>query len=165
MRQIRLLLLMSIAACAHRRSDPFGELQMLTPVSLPGDSIVVVRLRRQHPCETRVPRMSHFSDDIAASKLCTLVETAVATIRDLKAAADVLPDLREFRIERVLCATVRESAFRNDVTGEIALADWTLEFHSDQQPGVVVGISRLTGEARAYKEHNEFGYSAEDLCE
>jgi hypothetical protein len=161
------LFLMSIAllGCVHRNSDPFGERQTLTTVSLPTDSAVLARLRREHPCATRVPRLSRYSETLSAPITCTLVETAVAAIRDLSGSPDVLPDLRQFRIERVLCATVRQEAYRSDWTGAIQLSRWTIEFESDAQPSVAVEIHRRTGEARAYKELDEFDASAEDICE
>ena len=106
------------------------------------------------------------SDALPRSVVCTLVETAVAAIKNLNAAGpDVLPDLREFRIERVHCATVSQDAYRDDLTGVIEMANWTIEFESDEQPDVAVGINRRTGEARAYKALNEFDFTEVDLCE
>jgi hypothetical protein len=165
MRIAKLLFVIPLLGCAHRKSNPFGELQSLTAVSFPGDSVVLARLRRQHPCVTRVPRPSRFSDITAPPKVCTLVETAIATIRDLNAAPEVLPDLREFRIDRVLCATVTEEAYRNDLTERVEVARWNIVFSSDEQPDVVVRISRLTGEAQAYKRTPELDVSTVDPCE
>ena len=156
---------MSLVACAHHKADPFSDLQTLTPVSYSADSVVLARLRRQHPCVTRVPRLSRFSEVTAAPKVCTLVETAVATIRDLNGEPEVLPDLREFRVDRVLCATVTEEAYRNDLTERVELARWNVVFTSDEQPDVVVRISRLTGEAHAYRQPAEADFTVVDLCE
>jgi hypothetical protein len=105
------------------------------------------------------------SDPLPRSVVCTLVETAVAAITNLNAAPEVLPDLRQFRIERVHCATVSQQAYRDDLTGAIEMAIWTIELESDEQPDVIVGINRRTGEARAYKAPNEFDFTAVDLCE
>jgi hypothetical protein len=157
--------LAALLGCAHRNADPLGDLQTLTTISLPTDSAVLVRLGREHPCVTRVPRLSRFSETLSRPVTCTLVETSAAAIRDLTGAPEILPDLRQFRVERVLCVTVRQEAYRNDLTGAIESAHWTIEFESDAQPVVAVEIHRRTGDARAYKTLKEFDASAEDICE
>jgi len=139
--------------------------QSLTPISLPADSVVLQRLRRDHPCVLHMPRLSRMSDSLSTSTTCTLVETAVDAIRNLSSATpEVLPSLRQFRLERVACASVRQEAYRNDVTGAIELPRWSVEFNSDEQPSIAVEIDRLTGEARAFTVPKEFDFSAIDVC-
>jgi len=112
-----------------------------------------------------MPRLSRMSDSLSTSTTCTLVETAVDVIRNLSSATpEVLPSLRQFRLERVACASVRQEAYRNDVTGAIELPRWSVEFNSDEQPSIAVEIDRLTGEARAFTVPKEFDFSAIDVC-
>ena len=161
----RRLLLFALLGCSHRKQNLFPWRETLRPISLPADSVVLNRLRREHPCVIRVPRLSRMSDSLSEATTCTLVEAAVDAIRNLSAATpEVLPSLREFRIERVLCATVRQEAYRNDVTGAIERPFWSVEFDSDEQPGVAVEINRLTGESRAFNVLKEFDFSAIDVC-
>lgn len=96
---IRFVLVLSLFGCvSHRKSDRLrlDDLLTLKPGPLPTDSAVLARLGREHPCVSRVPRLSRFSESLSKPVLCTLYETAVDAIRDLNAATpEVLPDLRQ----------------------------------------------------------------------
>lgn len=165
-RVVSLAAVFSLVGCVHRKKDSLPWLQgTLTPIALPADSVVLKRLSREHPCVIRVPRLSRMSDSLSTATTCTLVATAVDAIQNLSAAdPEVLPSLRQFRIERVLCATLRQEAYRNDMTGAIELPRWSVEFTSDEQPGVAVEINRLTGETRAFNVPKEFDFTAIDVC-
>ena len=157
--------LLPLLGCASRNKDPFPGLQTLTPIALPADSVVLQRLRRDHPCVLRLPRLSRMSDSLSTSTTCTLIEAAVDAIKNLNSATpEVLSSLRQFRLERVACASVRQEAYRNEITGAIELPRWSVEFDSDEQPSIAVEINRLTGEARAFNVPKEFDFTAIDVC-
>jgi hypothetical protein len=90
--------------------------------------------------------------------------TAVAAVRDLNAAPEVVPDLRRFRLDQVQCVGLRAEAYRNRVTHAIESPRWIVDFSSDRQPSLTVEIYRETGNARVYRQLNEFGFSAADIC-
>lgn len=166
MRATRFVVLLPLLGCAHRTTDPFREPHSVVSMSLPTDSLLLARLGREHPCAIRVPRLSRFSDSVSTKMSCTLVETAIAAIRDLNGAPEALSDLRQFRIERVGCVTVRQEAMRSEWTRKIDAARWTLAFTSDEQPDVGVSIDRRTGEASAYSVHSPEGdVSIIDPCD
>jgi len=162
----RFVVLLPLLGCAHRSAAPFVEPHAVVATSLRTDSLLLARLAREHPCVTRVPRLSRFSDAVSKNVSCTLVETAIAAIRDLNGTAEVLPDLRQFRIERVGCVTVRQEATRSEWTRRIDSARWMLDFTSDEQPEVGVSIDRRTGEAHAYAvPSSEKDFSVIDPCD
>jgi hypothetical protein len=160
------VLLLSLAACAHRRPASIADVRFLVPVdSVPTDSVMLAKLARQHPCVTRVPRLGRHSETFSRRVNCTLVETATAAIRNFEAPPELIPELRPFRIERVRCLTVHGEAARSEVTHEIEVARWTIDFNSDEQPSVGVSIDRLTGEARAYAVPLAGDFGVIDPCD
>jgi hypothetical protein len=166
MRIARLAALALLVGCAHRQSAPIHDWDILVPVdSLPTDAAVLARLTREHPCVTRVPRLSQTSESFSARTNCALMETAVAAIRNLIGAPEVLQDLREFRIGRVQCITLAQEALRNKLTHRVESAHWMVGFSSDDQPDVAVSISRLTGEARAFAIPAESDFTDIDKCD
>ena len=167
MKIARLLVVLPLIACSHRHSERFDDLLRLEAVetTLPTDSTVLARLAREHPCVTRMPRLSRFSESLSTRANCTLMETAIAAIRSLNGAPEVLPDLRQFRVERVQCLTLRQEAARTVITHRIELARWTVDFSSDEQPDVGVSIDRRTGEAHAYAMPPEADFGPIDPCE
>jgi hypothetical protein len=159
------LLPVLLCACRGHPAPGYGGLQPLTPLaSLTTDSAVLAQLQQQHPCVGTLPPVYTTTDALPSTVRCTLVVTAAAAIRDLAAAADILPDLRAFRLDRARCAWLRAEAYRNDVTHVIELPRWIVDFPSDRQPSLAVEISRRTGVARVYRQLREFGFTADELC-
>jgi hypothetical protein len=151
--------------CRQHASMDRGGLQTLTPITtLPTDSVVLTRLRAAHPCVEVASALSSRQDSMPPAVRCTLVATAVDAIRALNGAPKIITALQRFRTDSVRCVTVREEAYRNDATGTLDIAQWTVEFLSDRQPSLAVEINRLTGEARAFRTLDEFGFTAEQMC-
>ena len=161
----RLLLIPWLLACGHHGQEASEIAEALPPGAvLPTDSIVLARLRREHPCLAKLPLVRAGADAPPPDTRCTLVTTAVATIQEARAAPELRSLLRQFRLDDVRCTTVRAEAYRNEATQEIEMPRWVVEFHSDRQPGLVVDIDRRTGRARAYRALEEFGFDAAGIC-
>jgi hypothetical protein len=164
---IRLALLFAVlAGCrSWRRADRNGY-ELLTPITGPlaTDSAVLARLASTHPCRPELPPVRLDVDSLPTAVRCTLLTTAFAAIEARNGAPEVFAGLREFKAADVRCALVRAEAYRNERTGELELPHWTVELLSERQPSLAVQISRLTGDARAFRVLEEFGFTAAQLC-
>lgn len=159
----RILLVVLLCAC-HRASRP-DDLQMLTPVAeLPTDSAILTRLQQQHPCASEIPRIRAGDVSQPPAVQCTLVTTAISAIQAGRGSPEMADDMQRFRAADARCAVIHVEAYRNDVTRDIELARWVVAFYSDAQPPLAVEIDRRTGNARVYRELEEFGYDAARLC-
>ena len=161
-----LLLPVLLTACHAHGLQEGMDLQELTPLaSLPTDSSVLARLQQLHPCTGSLPPLQVAADTLPSDVRCILVMTAAAAIQDLNATADLLPDLRQFRLDRVRCVGLQAEAYRNRVTNAVDdRASWFVHFPSDRQPSLTVDIDRRTGVARVFRQLREFGFTADEIC-